>query len=876
MSFTIGAGSIYAEGTPVHNSAPVAYENQFPAGILPQLTSVVADGQEALVYLEAVLRPSLDENLSEPALDGVHTAVRETVGWAVRVAPLTGIGMSKPALIDALARNGIVTIIPWQGTTGGLDADVDTASADPGPCEIAPAAGYLDQLNRLYRVEIHAGGAPGTATFKWTEDASREAGLRTQGAGFAIDLPQARIAEWFPTGSVVEIIDDNRARAGLPGPIGPIASAPGAQLSITGIGASELSANVRIRRWAQMPSPVPAGRAWAPLAKGVRVRFSAGNYSPGSAWTIPARTILGDISWPPYRPADITETSGGTTFEFYSPLEGRRRHCALALIQRSGANFSVTADLRDLFPPLTDITADAVRYDDARTALGADDVQEAIEALAQRRGDCCTWHARPASDLQALIDSLPARANGTLCLAVGNYALAAPLRIVGKGHVRIVGVGPGSKLWCRSSTQALVIQDCLSMEVADLLVAAENPGPPPKLGRTTGAIEIADTGPVRIMRSTVMVQGRRWRQAAAVRIAGSSKEGGGDIVVDDCDLVAGDLATGILITDPRTARITNNRIRPRNEPQARTVARWSEDKAIAAAVGRIAFSYAIDQPAGARAVSPVRRDLGIFAERRQRFGSFPLSFYASRMIIDDAWKVLTGLVVAENPTADSRKFRLRLRHLASAILPHRGREKIAGKPFEGFKPFYDYVIRVITATIDTGIVVGGTHARDVTVIGNRIEGAFHGIRVGIGSGVPRARLMMGTVRINRNLVRLRVAPADIARVGIYVGNVQSAWIADNDVATELSDPEFAGTRIDQLRAQSLGRLHSEGIRVFGVLGSVLHVRGNVVSGCLASYTVTPSPGTDSSRKLWIVQGNFSTTAPAPYRLDGRCRSVDNV
>ena len=117
----------------------------------------------------------------------------------------------------------------------------------------------------------------------------------------------------------------------------------------------------------------------------------------------------------------------------------------------------------------------------------------------------------------------------------------------------------------------------------------------------------------------------------------------------------------------------------------------------------------------------------------------------------------------------------------------------------------------------------------------------------------------------------------LARVGIYVGNAQNAWIVDNDVAIELFDPEFTGDRVDQLKAQSLGRLHSEGVRVFGVLGPVLHLRGNSVAGCLASFTVTPSPGTDSAPKQWLVQGNYSTgSAAAAYRLDGRCRNVDNV
>ncbi|MBN8829168.1 MAG: hypothetical protein J0G94_00735, partial [Sphingomonadales bacterium] len=134
-SLTIGAGSLYAEGLPLHNPAPIAYDAQFPAGILPALDTAIPDNQEALVYLEAVLRPALDQGLSDPALDGVETAVREIAGWAVRVMPLASLGVSRAALIEGLDRNQ--DVMPNLGTTGGLDAGVNTQDPDPGPCEIA-------------------------------------------------------------------------------------------------------------------------------------------------------------------------------------------------------------------------------------------------------------------------------------------------------------------------------------------------------------------------------------------------------------------------------------------------------------------------------------------------------------------------------------------------------------------------------------------------------------------------------------------------------------------------------------------------------------------------------------------------------------------
>ncbi|MBO9621251.1 MAG: hypothetical protein J7500_00930 [Sphingomonas sp.] len=867
-SFTIGAGSLYVEGLPLHNPATLAYEAQFPPGILPALNAAIPDNQEALVHLEAVLRPAIGPDLSDPALDGVETAVREVAGWAVRVTPLASLGVARAALIEGLDRNQ--DVLPYLGTTGGLDAGVDTQDPDPGPCGIAPGAGYLDQLNRLYRVEIHDAGAAGAATFKWTEDASREASLRASGAGFAIDLPQARIAEWFPTGAVVELIDDDRARAGLTGPMGSITSAPGAQLAIGGVAAGQITATTRIRRWSAMPVAVPANGAWVRLSRGVRVRFATGNYAVGSAWTIPARTVLGDVLWPPYPAGDLSQVVSGQPVDFYAPLEGRRYRAPLALVRRNGNAITVTQDLRDRFPPLTDITAELVRFDDSRSGLGAANVQQAIDALAQREGDCCTWHAAPGTDLQALVDSIPPRANGTLCLATGNYELTAPLRIAGKGHVRVIGVGPGSKLWRRNGAQTLLVENCLSIELADLVVAAEAPGVPEKLGRTGGAVDVSGSGPVRVLRATLIARGRRWKQSAALRVACSTARGGGDVTIEDCDIVAGDLAGGIIVIDPDCLRIENNRIRPRNEAIALTLDRWAQDLHMAAAVGRLAVSYA---SAGPREPRPATRvDARLF--KVVDLDLFNTPFFATTLFSDNS--ELRRRLLLELPTGQARDFSMRLRQLASRILVHGGTPRLGGGAYAGFQRFYNTIRTLVAPAIDSAIVVGGTHARDVTIAGNRIEGALRGIRVAVNAGVQQQRLPLGTLRIERNLIRLRVAPTDVVRFGIYVGNAERCWIVDNDIAGETADPDFADPRATQLRAQHFDALHAEGVRVVGTLGPLLHIRGNMVRSCPFPFTVTRTNGTDSRAKLWLVQGNYTDGGVTRYRLDASCKATDNI
>ena len=75
--------------------------------------------------------------------------------------------------------------------------------------------GYTGAENRLYRVEIHDGGEPGRATFKWSrENAAVSARVRVVGPA---QLLLDGAAERFATGDWIEITDDRRELTGIPG-----------------------------------------------------------------------------------------------------------------------------------------------------------------------------------------------------------------------------------------------------------------------------------------------------------------------------------------------------------------------------------------------------------------------------------------------------------------------------------------------------------------------------------------------------------------------------------------------------------------------------------------------------------------------------------
>lgn len=894
-ALVVGPGYLYAEGLALHNPASLDYASQQPAGSFGALATILPNNTEGLVYAEAVLRPSsagVQPFLSDPALGGIDPVVREEVDWAIRVVRVADTGASAAQMRAAFATNQPLAITPWRTTTGGLDADVQTESetTDPGPCELPPTAGYLDQVNRLYRVEVHASGAPGTATFKWAEDAGIEAGLVPSGAGFAIDLPIERAGAWFPVDAIVEVIDDARERAGEPGPMGRITSAVGQPLVIDGVAASALSARVRIRRWASMPVAIPAGNAWTVLSKGVKVRFCAGHYARGSAWTIPARTVLGDIMWPPYQPADQTVTISGQPVGFYAPSEGRRRYAPLALVRRTGGGtLVVTDDLRDVFSPLTDQRAADIRFEDSIAQLDATNVQQAIDALAVRDAACCTWHALPGVGWERVFDEIASGQNGKICFAPGNYPLSRPVRIAGKGHLKLVGAGPGTKVWCHGRAQALHFEDCASIEVSDMSIAAEQNFAEPKgtgVGqRITGALDCSNCGPVRVERCVLLVSAPRAREAVCLRIASGARPGSGDCVIRDNDIVAGDLTSGVLILDGADVSISDNRIRPRGERPELTTARWLGDKRIVAILSRLAFSHAV--PAGNGVTRPARRaNTQLFPEITLPAAGVSTRFYSASAVTATNWTAFAASFDRLHPGRSNAHWRWLMARLVRQLWSNSGDVRTT-QNFTLFRTLYTAVLRTITPTIEVGIIIAGSgsvpsgsgsRAASIKVSGNSLTGVATGVRIARSvAGGAGARISAPSLWVTDNRIVMAAVPLDIQRCGVHIANPERAWVSDNDILLETADPNADQTRMTQLRNANFHLLETDGIRLAGSIGRMFAVRGNSVRACRTGVRVdTVAVVGTAATKQWIVADNAVIGAGTAYELDGRCKNRDNL
>src|SRR5262249_5690189 len=137
--------------------------------------------------------------------------------------------------------------------------------------------------------------------------------------------------------------------------------------------------HLKLRRWDQTGNMaktdgIEMTAGWLDLEGGIQVQFAQGSYRSGDYWLIPARTATGEIEWPPFEVPN--------THPIPQPPIGIRHHyCRLALLKVQGGNLHLE-DCREKFPPLTDICAEDICFDNSVCKLPeAKTVQEALDRL---------------------------------------------------------------------------------------------------------------------------------------------------------------------------------------------------------------------------------------------------------------------------------------------------------------------------------------------------------------------------------------------------------------------------------------------------------------------------------------------------------------
>ena len=487
---TIGRGRIYVDGLLAenHGKAPLEFDPvlaeqrgtlALPFNEQPYFTNVgvaapaPTTGGPHLVYLDAWRREVTfleDPNLVEKAV-GVDTTARWQTVWQVKILPNVGSGATCGSPLEAWNQ----LIAPSDGRLSSAAVGVLT---NTDPCLLPPSGGYRGLENRLYRVEIHDGGANGTATFKWSRDNTSVATSVT--AITALDkLTVASVGRdsvmHFKIGDWIEITDDWLEFARQPGvnpqPAGVMAqikSVDDANRILTLVspippnvfgtdpqGNTDPARHARVRRWDQSGQardtngnllvdlnapgskgviPVPASATSIVLEDGVQITFdtpAGGKYKIGDYWNFAARTADASVEQLQKAP----------------PLGVHHHFCRLGLVTFPS---SVT-DCRTLWPP----------------EFGGEGCECTVCVSADQ-------HNQGSLTIQMAVEQVKAAGGGTICLGIGNYTLGEaliPININGARSLTLRGQGAQTSLVYAGSGAALVIDGSQGVTVEKLTLA---------------------------------------------------------------------------------------------------------------------------------------------------------------------------------------------------------------------------------------------------------------------------------------------------------------------------------------------------------------------------------------------------------------------
>ncbi|HEY3138383.1 MAG TPA: DUF6519 domain-containing protein [Blastocatellia bacterium] len=878
---TISPGRIYADGMLCELEAQTTYTAQ-PYLPNPDLTISIGSPPASpptsppgasrrlnidkdgvyLLFLDAWKREitALDDPLiREKALGGPDTTTRLQNVWQVKLLRVADTATSPPTSPPGklTCETDFAELDKFIAASDGkLTAQTKPPDPQKDPCLLPPTAGYTRLENQLYRVEVHNGGARDVATFKWSRDnASVETSIqKIDGSVVTVsDLGKDEVLG-FAAGQWVEVVDDESTLKATPHPLVQIDKIDEATRKITMKQPPkpvDMKLHPKLRRWDQTGVDATGDGVKLSLANlielegGIEVNFSTGSYRSGDYWLIPARTATGDIEWPPYQVPNTNPTP-------QPPFGIKHHYCRLALLQVTGGVPSVIEDCREKFPPLTDIAASDVSYDNANCPELAKvkTVQEALDALCHNRENSCSFVAVPGPGWEAVFDKIASAQDACVCFQVGVYPLSKPVVVSTKGHLKISGCGPGTRIIAPTAEAALTFDSCKTVTVRDIY--AETGGlESKKIGTKrlglNGTLTFVDCEAVDVENVSLKCGASATRAGTCITVWNTAPAAARPARIRHCDLSIGHQQDGILLLNVLRAEVEDNTLRVYDKPERLKLPALLQDLQQRANVRMILISGAhLGLPAPPGGKTNVSLNLG----------NQVIQFKTHNSLTQD-WQPL----LAANPPVGVRTPHALLTYvkkLADRILL----DDAFRKTLPHFKALFDALVAQDRAVASRGISVAGQSAGDVRILNNTIEGVLQGVHVGLSEHAARSQHELAqTVTIAGNTIGI-VLPPDAGkrdRHGAFVGNCGSLLVENNNIRLA--------------RLNEADRMQIEGIRVWGVLGDRLMITQNLVSSVDGNpqrsfdtgINVNPLANARPKTAQWVVMWNVAPSKQTTVR-----------
>jgi len=850
---SISKGHAYVDGILCENDEEnVTFKKQpdLPGASLPSESGI------CLVYLDVWHRciNALDDpDIREKALGGPDTTTRSKTVWQVKCQRVAEKGTKiECSSFDAAWK-------PYPAPTGKLVAKAETSPQDTGPCQMPKSSGYRSLENQLYRIEIHKGGPSDQATFKWSsENGSVEASIKSiSGKIIVLDNLSRDSVLGFDTSHWVEIVTDKTELAtdpsGQPSSLArPTFIHPSKPEITVNADQPAVSSDLhpKMRRWDQDLTkgdadgiPLNSG-TWHDIEYGIKVKFDAGTYYSGDYWLIPARTAVtsetGSIEWP------LDDTGKEPSSE---PCHGIKHHyCPLALADFDGTVFALLqdSDCRQIFPPLTDITAADVKYKNTNCLpelVNARTVQDALDTLCKQNQGLCTILLVPGTKISAdeILKKIGERKDVHLCFQTGTYIFDKALKLNDRETVKISGCGAGTKVSALESEVAIAVEKCTNVTVRELSAK----GTITKKGDSlNGVLTFSGCEHIAVDSLTLSCAGSTGKRSSCitVRPANKGEQGSRSVRIRHSNFEVGDDQVGILLVNAQRAHVEDNVVCVVKGPTKPGITERLKDLTYRANLSNILVS---NSKAGAVKTGEKPPPLDDKTNTRVVYGNYYVHFATSRMITDKSWAELIKEYPPEGEIKSARDLQVHIESLAERVLLDEG----IRKRVKGFRSWFDSVANEIAPVGKQGIVMGGENAEEVRVINNTLEGFLQGIHIGLShkESQPGTPDKAGFVTVTGNNIVVRFSPEAKyeERHGIFMGNCRSLMIENNHVVLE--------------RLKGAEKLNIEGIRVYGIIGQRMIIRHNHMEGFDSGILIDALPPYEKEC-LWLTVDNIASGA----------------
>ncbi len=851
IDFTLAPGSLYVGGLRTTLEAPAelfSLQKDWLQQALADRLSLGAAPRIDLVYLEVWQQPVTaveDDELREVALGGPDTSVRLrsmrrvrvlpniasescTAAWTALVNNLGGLGADNELLADASLK---VAYLPNNGPAVDL-------------CSPATQAGYLGAENQAIRVEIGAGGN----TLLWGYDNASplyrvQVTKDAMGAEaiYFLTTPKDEV-HWPLAQQVVELLPWS---AVLPNGEKVAETASG---FLTTVSASYEPNAQTIK----LTAPIPAsfGINWQSRADKASLSSPGKDFYYLRVWgrgedvTSPPAIAFNPGQAIELRGTGITVTLTGTKFrpgDFW--IIAARPESPAKVVPWSLESGRIAEGIRRFYAPLA-----TIHWQPATGLHTVNDCRASFDPLT-RPGGCCVTIS-PKSGWEHLIDEVADWPDLCLCFKPGDYVTTRTLELRNQ-HVQVHGAGAASRLQATGLETVLRFKGCNSVDIRDLSLQALGQGQPnapkPYLG---GAVTLIDCDHVSISRVMARCASAPIKSSSCIAAYGGSFAGAraleSTIRVNGCDLIVGANQVGLSIINYGRSSVSDNSLRVDATENASLPAAWMQDQGFRRVFRRtLIWHHGVGPPPDATKKSITLGNTAAWIDCPPE--------------LVESWQQVVRLrnfKPGVNTAMNARKF---LYEFAEDLVYANG--NIGTRAFAPFVTRIAAMLAVRTAVSRVrgiaaqGIVVGGTTAREVRIVGNTVRDSVQGVHVGVsaqrvqnpGPGAPVSDTA-GRVVISNNALYVALMPESVVeRHGIFVGNCTSLMMEGNHVECE--------------RLGDAGRLPIDGIRVYGFIGRMAYVTRNDMAGFTTGIRFAALNNlADGPSSMWRVTENLAHAA----------------